>query len=147
MIAKLRWWLWASLPAAQVAMLTVSTRHLSGLEEGEVPRYGFPLPFTWFSGFSSLHWDVAPVAWLVDLLVYALVLMPLLVGLGAAAARMGVEPVRAGRALLIALAVAAALVVGLFDVAPALIGWRHLTWELPRPGATRTLALAPFPPT
>jgi hypothetical protein len=29
---------------------------------------------------------------------------------------------------------------------PAVIGWRHLAWELPRPGPRRALAMAPFPP-
>jgi hypothetical protein len=140
-----RWWALGALPAAQAAMLTVSARHDSGLE-GDVPRYGFPWPFTWFSGFSSLHWDVAPLGWLIDLLVYATVLMPCFVVLGALVRRLGADAERAGRRVCLALTIVAALVVGAFQLVPALLGWRHLAWELPAAGATRGLAWAPFSP-
>ncbi|MEW6435263.1 MAG: hypothetical protein AB1730_27535 [Myxococcota bacterium] len=33
-----------------------------------------------------------------------------------------------------------------FKLLPAVLGWRHLAWELRRGGPTRTIAVAPYPP-
>lgn len=143
---KARWWLVAALAAGQTVMLLVTVSHGGG-QDGEVPRYGFPLPWTWFSGFSSLHWDVAPLAWLVDLAAHTLALAPFFLALGSWLSRAGADAERWGRRLALGLVVLAAAVFGLLEVLPAALGWRHLVWAVPPGGPVRTLAVAPFPPT
>lgn len=139
-----RWWLGVALAAAQLAMLLVTAR-VEGFDGG-APRYGFPFPYTWFAGFSSFHWTVSPLAWLVDLFVYALALAPPALLAGAAVGRLGGDAERKGsRALLVAgLLAFAALAV--FVLLPATQGWEHLSWELPAAHGARTLAFAPFAP-
>lgn len=140
-----RWWLVTAVALGQAVMLVVTVRHSSGAPD-ELPGYGFPFPWTWFAGFSSLHWSVAPLAWLVDLLVHALVLAPVLLAVGAGLARLGAPAERvARRAALGAIAVALALLVA-FELIPAVLGWRHLAWELRPGGPRRTIAVAPYPP-
>lgn len=140
-----RWWLAAALAAAQLALLTVTARH-EGVDGG-APAYGFPFPYTWFAGFSSFHWNVAPLAWLVDLLAYTLALAPAALAVGALIGRAGGDAERWGRGALIAAVVLAFLALAVFVLLPATQGWEHLVWGLPPPEGPRTLAFAPFRPT
>lgn len=71
-LSVVRRWALFALPAAWVLLNTVTLRwaHVSTWD-AQSPLFGLPLPWARWNMASSLHWNLAPLALLVDVLVYS----------------------------------------------------------------------------
>ncbi len=130
------WWLAANAATAQLALHLITAEHEPF--DGGPARYGFPLPAEW-AGPNSMEVVLCPLAWIVDLLSYTLMLAPLFI-LGAWLLA------KHGRVVAVAMLGFSLLTTSIAEGFFVATGDTRVAWRIPIEHTRRSLHLGPGRP-